>query len=109
MLKSVLEMEMTRVVVWGDRRKESRSWHYYLGEDLRLIVEVKDDLPTGPFTFFYKGGATAIKGHFERGDRVGDSEYFLPTGELLDETMEIEISKHFATPARKDIDTKFLH
>lgn len=109
MLKSILEMEMTRVVVWGDRRKENRTWHYYLGDTLRLTVEVKDDLPTGPFTFFYKEGTTAIKGHFDRGDRAGDSEYFLPTGELLDEQMEKEIHEHFAQHPRKDIDTKFLH
>jgi antitoxin component YwqK of YwqJK toxin-antitoxin module len=109
MLKSILEMEMTRVVVWGDRHKEAQTWHYYLGENLRLTVEVKDDLPTGQFTFYYKGGTTAIKGHFDRGDRAGESEYFLPTGELLDEAMEKEISEHFDPLPRKNIDTKFLH
>ncbi|MBS1960401.1 MAG: hypothetical protein JST80_13070 [Bdellovibrionales bacterium] len=109
MLKSVLEMEMTRVVVWGDRKKENRTWHYYLGENLRLVVEVKDDLPTGPFTFYYRDGKPAIKGYFERGDRAGDSEYFLPTGEILDEETEKEIRETLALLPRNDIDTKFLH
>jgi hypothetical protein len=39
MLKSCLEMEMTRVVVWGDRTKGQRQWNYYLGETLRLVGE----------------------------------------------------------------------
>jgi hypothetical protein len=56
MLKSCLEMEMTRVVVWGDRTKEQQRWNYYLGDSLRLIVEVKDELPNGAFTFLYKTG-----------------------------------------------------
>ena len=109
MLKSCLEMERTRVVVWGDRTKERQCWNYYLGDTLRLIVEVKDELPNGAFTFLYKNGVPAIKGFFERGDRTGHSEYFLPTGEVLNEEVERTLREQFSGSTAEHLSAATFH
>lgn len=80
MLKSMLEMAMVQVVVGGTREDEGRRWSYYVGGLLRLETEARNGLPHGKFTFFYCDGLKAIQGHFENGDRVGDSTYYLPGG-----------------------------
>ncbi|MBL7716591.1 MAG: hypothetical protein JNL01_14095 [Bdellovibrionales bacterium] len=87
-MKSMLELKIPQVVALGERRDEKNSCSYRLESDWCLELKTKGKDFDGPFTLFYPNGKPAIRGIFDTGNRSGDWDYFLPSGEKIDDRIE---------------------
>jgi hypothetical protein len=64
-----------------ERQVEPDAWAYFVGDEVVLRINTKDNAPHGECVMFYPDRKPAIVGEFVHGTPSGQWKYFRPNGE----------------------------